>query len=376
MTSGEGHMAPNNERERLLIYGYFGGRNFGDELMLIGLIREIRHQFAADIRIITPAGVVPEYLRGEISGAYPKTAAGFISGVKWCSGFILCGGTMFHDSFSGRRHAAYRKNLVALACLCIVPRIFGRSVRLASVGIGPLKRPFTIGVVRMVVAAANQVSVRDTRSLDDLVRIGVPRPRIGLAQDLALSGVAELPEWQPDPDRAILVVSLVARDLISVVSPRDAAEFIAGMKDLLSTFLEEYADGRLIILATQVGEVDHDRAIAAELAETLSAKAPTRVDLQPFRGNPHEFADLLSRATAVVAARYHIATAAELIGVPTMWIAYQRKVLDGAAELQVPPERIASPTHEGAERTGAWLAKTLPGRNDGAGAGCAAESDR
>ena len=110
--------------KRVLVFGYFGGRNFGDELMLIGLIEELRARGAGTIRIIAPEGKLLEHLEGEVERAYPKSPAAIASALLWASAFVICGGTTFHDSFSDGRHRAANalRTCSGISLLRLVPK--------------------------------------------------------------------------------------------------------------------------------------------------------------------------------------------------------------------------------------------------------------
>lgn len=340
--------------DRVLVFGYFGGRNFGDELMLLGLIAELRERGAGAIRIIAPHGKVPRHLEGQVERAYRKAPAGLASGLAWASAFVVCGGTMFHDSFPDERHRAYRRNLAAIAGLCAAARLLGCKVLLLGIGIGPLRRRFTRAAARIAIAAASEIRVRDRCSLEDIEALSGGSPKLSLGRDLAFFAATQLPVAAPH-ERPILVVSLVPPDLVSTSSSAEAQAFLDYLLEALRAHLEEHSEWRVAVLAAAVGEVDDDRLVAEHVTERLSAAFPGRVELLPFNGDPFFFLRTIASARAVLASRYHVATAAELVGAPTLWLPYQRKVADGAAEFGVEDERVIPLTTAGAEKAAAWL---------------------
>ena len=348
MTAKRSHL------NRVLVFGYFGGRNFGDELMLLGLIAELRARGAGAIRIIAPQGKVPPHLEGQVERAYRKAPAGLGSGLAWASALVVCGGTMFHDSFPEKRHRAYRRNLAAIAGLCAAARVMGRKVLLLGVGIGPLRRRFTRAAARVAIAAASDIRVRDRCSLEDIEALCGGSPKLSLGRDLAFFAVTQLPVPAPN-GRPTLVLSLVPADLVSTTSSAQAGAFLDCLLEELAGHLEQHPQWRVAVLAAAVGEVDDDRLIAAHVASRLSAAFRGRVEPLSFDGDPLCFLRTIASARAVIASRYHVATAAELIGAPTLWLPYQRKVADGAAELGVEDERVIPLTPAGAKKAAAWL---------------------
>lgn len=229
---------------RVLVFGYFGGRNFGDELMLVGLIEELRERGAGAIRIIAPQGKVPRHLEGHVERAYQKAPGGLASGLAWASAFVVCGGTMFHDSFPDERHRAYRRNLAAIAGLCGAARATGCKVLLLGIGVGPLRRRFTRAAARIAIAAASEIRVRDRSSLEDIEALGGRAPKLSLGHDLAFLAEAQLPVAAPQ-GQATLVLSLVPPELVSTSPAAEARVFPESLLGELEAFLAEHPDWRV-----------------------------------------------------------------------------------------------------------------------------------
>lgn len=336
-----------NVLRKFLVYGYFGGRNFGDELMLLGYLN--RHVSDGDeVAIITPDGTVPEHLRGRVRAAYRKSPGGFLKGVRWASDFVLCGGTVFHDAYPDDRHASYRKNLVAVATLLRAASLLGARVHLAAIGLGPICRSLTRLTARQALAAARQVEVRDERSVEEARKLG---REVALVKDLAHDAALAPPEGQP---RRGLAVSVVSTDLISTVDTQAATAFYEGLAGLLARYQQRSGEP-LRILAICVGAADSDMGFADTFARQVRAAGAGDVTIEPFDGDPYHMRDRIAASRGIVAMRYHAATVAEKIATPTFWLAYQRKVIDGAEELGVPAQRVGSPDGATLAAIETWL---------------------
>ncbi|MCP8890320.1 polysaccharide pyruvyl transferase family protein [Sphingomonas faeni] len=322
---------------RILIHGYFGGRNFGDELMLLGFLnREVRP--SDRVAIITPNGTVPLHLASRVERAFAKKPASFLKGLIWATDFVLCGGTVFHDGYPDDRHTSYRKNLIAVAALLRVARLAGRRVHLAAIGLGPLRRPLTRYTARIALGSATTIGLRDDRSVTDAIMLGFA-DRFTQVRDLAHdSGLDGL---RADVRRG-LALSVVSTNLISTTDPITAAAFYDDLADLIATFQARTGEPvRLLIIC--VGSADSDVGVSESWQRRLHAVGVRDLTVVPFNGSPAEMAGELARVRGVIAMRFHAATLAQKIGTPTFWLAYQRKVLDGAADLAVPHDRIGTP---------------------------------
>lgn len=322
---------------RILIHGYFGGRNLGDELMLLGFLnREVK--LGDRVAIITPTGTVPPHLASRVERAFAKKPAAFLKGLAWATDFVLCGGTVFHDGYPDDRHASYRKNLIALATLLRVAQLAGRRVHLAAIGLGPLRRPLTRCTARIALGSATTIGLRDARSVADATTLGFAG-RFTQVRDLAHD--SGLDGMRADARRG-LALSVVSTDLISTADPATATEFYDSLAELVAAFQARTGEPvRLLIIC--VGSADNDVAFGEAWQHRLHAAGVRDLTVVPFDGNPAEMAGELSKARGVIAMRFHAATLAQKIGTPTFWLAYQRKVLDGAVDLAVPHDRIGTP---------------------------------
>jgi len=334
---------------RILVHGYFGGRNFGDDLMLLGFLN--RHVRDGDsVAIITPDGTRPGHLDARVTRAYAKSAKGFLAGLAWATDFVLCGGTGFHDAYPPERHKRYRKNLIAVAGLLRIARLAGRRVHLPGIGLGPLRRPLTKAMARIALGSAVHVGLRDERSMADAAAIGFAKQAVHEADLSAASGLC-----RSDGPRAGLALSLVAPSLISTTDAPTAERFYAALAAALAAWQDQTGEPVTVMIIC-VGEADSDVAFAEQFQRMASAAGLKDLALYPYDGNPLVMAARIGAARAMIAMRFHAATVAEKLGTPTFWLAYQRKVIDGAGELGVDDARVGIPDNEGLARITAWLA--------------------
>lgn len=333
---------------RILVHGYFGGRNFGDDLMLLGFLN--RHVREGDtVAIVTPDGSCPAHLASRISRAYRKSAGGFLAGIFWATDFVLCGGTVFHDAYPPERHKRYRRNLILVAGILRFAKLAGRKVHLPGIGLGPLRRPLTRAMARIALRSSVHAGLRDERSLADAKAIGCA----GLVTfEPDLSESAGL--IRPDGPRKGIALSLVSPTLISTTGPETADAFYAGLARELAVWQRRSGE-QITIMVICVGAADSDAAFADDFERMAREAGVTDLAVCHYGGDPLMTAAQIGSARAMIAMRFHAATVAEKLGTPTFWLAYQRKVLDGAAALHVPEDRCGIPDEQGLARIIEWL---------------------
>lgn len=323
---------------KALILGHYGGRNFGDELMLVGLVRLLRRKQPVAIRIQTPDGSVSEGLRQlGVEQGYGKSPAEILKGLFWADTVVLGGGTIFHDAYPDERYRGYWRNLLLLSVIFALARILGRHVSLAGIGVGPLRRRRTKAFTTLLKWSAHDISVRDQQSADDLAMLPGGQSKVRVADDL--SAFASIALAGPVGKAGkVIGLSLVPPEVVSGAEPVDVEAFYAALGDHLAAVLASGAIDGVMLFSANVGK-DSDLLVAARMTERLASHAG-RVEHVRFDGDPVSFVQRLAECAQVLAARYHVAIAASTLDVPTLWLAYQRKVMDAAPAYGAGPADI------------------------------------
>ncbi|MBO5778848.1 MAG: polysaccharide pyruvyl transferase family protein, partial [Clostridia bacterium] len=152
----------------ILICGYIGGKNCGDEAICDRLLAEIRRLGHAPV-ILSHSPKASELLHR--TPALPRYSPAIIGGLRKCDLFILGGGTLLQEQTS-QRSAAYYLSLAASAAL------FGKPWVLMG-GIDPL----TGGVKRYaeaILPTAEAFFLRDKDSLRRAKELAPSVPRFYL----------------------------------------------------------------------------------------------------------------------------------------------------------------------------------------------------
>lgn len=165
---------------RLVISGYYGFGNAGDEAMLAAILEAILE-------------VVPDADITVISGNPGHTAAnhgvkaigrfdmfGILNAIGRCDLLISGGGSLLQDVTS-KRSLYYYLSIITLATS------FGKRVMLYAQGIGPLRRKRARQIVGQVLNKVTMITVRDERSKAELLDMGVTKVPIQVTADAVLA---------------------------------------------------------------------------------------------------------------------------------------------------------------------------------------------
>lgn len=163
--------------KRIVLSGYYGFGNTGDEAVLAGILATFQ-ELGLDARI-TVLSADPERTKREhpgVESVHRYKLAPMISAIRSADLVISGGGSLLQDATSARS-AYYYIFVLRLA------QMLRRKTMIYAQGIGPLIRD---GVKKSVAGAlnrANMITVRDKDSKSLLESIGVNRPPIEVTAD-------------------------------------------------------------------------------------------------------------------------------------------------------------------------------------------------
>jgi polysaccharide pyruvyl transferase CsaB len=167
--------------KRILLSGYYGYGNAGDEAVLAGLVTGFRASVPAkELELIALSGCPSETRTAHGIGAADRyRPATLLSEISRCDLFLSGGGSLLQDVTSAHG-IFYYLGVVRLA------QILGKKTMFIAQGIGPLKLARSRKLVASVANKLNAVTVRDSESARLLREIGVTRPPIEVTADPAL----------------------------------------------------------------------------------------------------------------------------------------------------------------------------------------------
>ncbi len=291
---------------RILISGYYGFGNAGDEAILAGTLDGLRRRVPdCELAVLSND---PAATRGghgvQAEDRWDKAAVW--RAIGWADLVLQGGGGLLQDATSAKS-AAYYLAILEAATWRRTPYAF------YAQGIGPLTgslaRLFTGRAARKAAA----ITVRDEASADLLVSLGVDRERVLVAAD-----PAPLAEPSPPEDVAHLLppasegprLGLALRDVSGCEALVDGALRAAG---------ELSAEASIVPLALH-------RPVDARIAERVAAEAGGRVVGADDELSPQRWIGLVRSLDLVVAMRLHSAIFAAAQGVDFVALSYDPKV--------------------------------------------------
>ncbi len=310
---------------KILLKGFYGGRNVGDDALLYVSLRELDRLWPG-----ARVGVCPD-----LGSALPETSLATYKVPMGRRNFyrailrhtmLLYGGGGIMQAYTDAD-----TGLPAMASYGRFARRLRRPVCYIGVSVGPLLGARAADHVRRMIGDATLVTVRDRASLRILEEIGASG-NVHVTGDLALLLVDE--HWRPPasyrPPSRVLGVSVKA--FLPASAGGDEAlenarlEAIAGALDKL---MGENPELVIKLLCLHRGERS-DLEVAQRLRETLDA--PRRAMLFPYASDPRETLAEIASCDWLLAWRLHAAILAYVVDTPMLMLDYHPKT-NGFAEM-------------------------------------------
>lgn len=150
--------------DKVVISGYYGFKNFGDEAILLVLVAHLK-SIGLDITVLSSD---PEYTKNtyDVNSVRNFDIKTIIKLIQNCNYLISGGGSLLQDVTS-------LKSLVYYAGIITLGILFNKKVIIFAQGIGPINNKFAQIVVANLLKLCSLVTVRDENSLNLLNKWGV-----------------------------------------------------------------------------------------------------------------------------------------------------------------------------------------------------------
>ena len=307
------------EHTRVVLSGYYGFRNLGDDAILLALRDRLAETVPGATLLALSKRPAETREKCGVEAANRFDPFAVRRAIKGASCYVSGGGSLLQDHTSTR-------SLLYYAALIRMAKYYGKPIMFYANGIGPVETARDRERVRAVAEMADVITLRDTESLDALREMGVKNENIRITADPVYTmpggdcarGVERLETLGIPTEKPVIGVSV---------------RFAAGMETNVAEFAK-FCDAvsetaTVVFLDMQQGA---DTAASAAVRAKMTAQA-YEVST-PY--DPTAMADMLACMDAVVSTRLHSMIFAACSGVPVLGVVYDPKVTACANALDMP----------------------------------------
>ena len=318
------------QRYRVLLSGYYGFSNAGDDAILQSIHEGILSTSdAVDITVLSdnPASTTTQYGLEALPRFRFWTV---LRALRRCDALVSGGGSLLQDRTSTRSILYYLSVMRGA-------QLLGKPVMLYANGIGPVQKPANRRRVKKVVDRATLVTLRDANSARELEAMGVRRPALHVTADpvFNLMAASRARAWE-----LLRSCGIAADRPFAVVSVRPWPGTAAFSEDLaaLCDYLSERYGMQILFLpmqpaadvpaSLQVGR--HMRTAFCVLGDGAGQTAAES------KLSPSDLMAVLGEAKLCLAMRLHTLIFAAHMATPLLGLVYDPKVASYLEELDMP----------------------------------------
>lgn len=310
---------------KVLISGYYGSGNVGDEAVLLSIVQGLRQRDpGTGITVLSGAPSLTEELDG-VKAIRRNAWHKIWRELRRADVFVSGGGTLLQDATSSRSFWYYLG-------LIIMAKLFCKKVMIFAQGFGPLRRKHNRKAARAVLNRVDLITVRDEDSLRALKKLGVRRPEIVLTADPA--ALLDVPA--PSEGRKIISLEQVPlnKPLLGIAvrgattRRRVEDETFRSLAEVLDKLAQRYSIRPVFLLF----HCPDDMKEAAKVIRHM--KEESGVIFRICR--PDEMLAVFSQLDFVIGMRLHSLIFAVINSVPAFGLSYDPKVASFAGSLQLP----------------------------------------
>ncbi|MDN5344129.1 MAG: hypothetical protein PWQ18_240 [Clostridia bacterium] len=304
----------------VVISGYYGFQNAGDEAVLNSMVRALR-SLAPGLEITVLSRQPEQTAAGLKVKAVNRWRLAAVAGAIRQADLVLSGGGSLFQDITGPKSLLYYLGVVVLA------RLLRKPVAIYAQGLGPLQRPWCRWLTARVLDGVQLLTLRDGDSRLILEKLGVRRPPVYVTADPVLGldpGEMDLRsgrrKWEElglkEPVVGISIRSWPGADNCWPALARVADDLMAGGWQVVFLPFHFPAD---VDACRQVARLMHNQAVVVR----------ENMDLETLLG-------LMGRLQFLVGMRLHALILAAVMGVPFLALAYDPKVAAFARLVEQP----------------------------------------
>lgn len=297
----------------LLIAGYHGYGNCGDEATLMAMTSNIK-EMAPDVNI-TAISHIPELTKTEYNiNSVQRFNAIEVMRAIVKSDIILSGGGTLIQNGTSTRSLLYYLSIIKFA------KLFRKKVMLYSNGIGPVVGKINRKLVKLVVNNVDLITLREEFSARDLADIGVKKPKIHITADAAFT----LKSISKENAINILKNENIPLDKeiigISVREWNKAKDGLKYIKELTKVCDNMVKDGKTIVFIP----MEHPKDL--EVSKKIMAQMEEESYILAKNYKPDEILGVVGEMNLILGMRLHMLLFSALKKVPMIGLVYDPKI--------------------------------------------------
>lgn len=306
----------------ILIAGYYGFSNSGDDAVLASICRDIKKKgspYRARIMSNRPVDTMEDY---GVEAVQRKNPFVVYDEIKKADVLLMGGGSLLQDVTSSR-------SLYYYLSLILMAKSVGTKVILYANGIGPISRRINRWFVGKIVNKVDMITLRERLSKKVLAKLGVTKPEVHVTSD----PVFNLDTVPRDVDQTLADEGVPADKPIAAVFYREWGKDkdYVGKTSAICDYIVDKYDMNIAFVPMKHPS---DLKVSIAIREGMAHK--DRGYVMKARYDSDTMIQLIGRSDLIISMRLHALLYAAIQAVPMIGVVYDPKVKYYLDELKVP----------------------------------------
>lgn len=310
---------------KILFLGTHGQFNIGDELLLETFLAQLgaEHQYAVNSYdpAFTQKAMRPKF--NVESFHTTRELPRFLKYLITSDLLFFGGGSIIKELYASVGRNPYSTLLMILATVTFAKQIARKRVAMSNIGVGPIMTPRGEQLARWILRQVDFLSVRDIKSMNTVLKLGIPAEKVLLVPDAVFANSADVFLTKGSSIQPRQGKTRIALNLNYDIENRNAWE----------PFLD-----KLVSALTKLNEMNpieiHALPMQSKFKEnddlSVLKNFSTRIPNIPFQlhdpQTAQEAAEVMAGCDLIVAERLHTLVIASIIGLPFFGLVYDVKV--------------------------------------------------
>ncbi|MBP8629245.1 MAG: polysaccharide pyruvyl transferase CsaB [Negativicutes bacterium] len=295
---------------KIVISGYYGFKNAGDEAMLAAMI-EVLSKLDDSLHITVISGDPQDTIkRHGVRAVYWLNYYDIAKAIKNSDLVISGGGSLLQDVTSAR-------SLYYYISIMVLGKMLGKPVMLYAQGIGPITGKRAKQIMKLMGNKVDLITVRDEGSVEELAELGITKTPIYCTADAVLA----IEKVDKTVGQKILAKYNILNEPVIGISVREWYEW-----DHYKEVLAKVADEINVQLGAKVVFIPMQYPEDVKAAEKIAQKMQKDVIILNEEYNTSELLSIVGNLDLLMGIRLHALIFAGVMGVPMIGISYDPKI--------------------------------------------------
>ena len=309
---------------KILFLGTHGQFNIGDELLLETFLAQlgIEHQYAVNSYdpTFTQNAMRPKFKVESFHTT--RELPRFLKYLLTSDLLFFGGGSIIKELYASVGRNPYSTLLMILATVTFAKQIARKRVVMSNIGVGPIMTPRGEQLARWILNQVDILSVRDEKSLQTALKLGLAPSRVMLVPDAVFANPPEVfashPEVPPPSDKTRVALNLN----YDIENPNAWEAFLTNLATALKQLGETHALEIHALPMQSKFKANDDLSVLKDFTKRIPDIPYILHDPQTAQ----EAAQIIQGMDMVLAERLHTLVISSVLGKPFFGLVYDVKV--------------------------------------------------